>query len=921
MSALDLAGLASPSVLAEPARLYATLCDDTGKTGPWRFLAELPAGSAVFALAAPGAGFLLTGRASTIAPRLEPGMPDGIAIDLWYAALLSCPGIPHGDGEALPLEPGERRNLTGGARVTARQVVWLQSEAPVLRYRETDEPRCLLVLADQVTVEVAVDSAIVTYDSGSLAARSMSAAGAASEMPAALIAAALRTGDAAERKRRRDVPLLDEARASHALQELRDIAGFQAPAAAASLHVGQDALADALAIIGAVEDFDLRAPAADDRDAPLFERLERFADVSGFRFREIALDGDWWGEEGPPFLAVEAANGRPLAVVWRRQGWHAVDPASRAETRIDARMAAGLLPRGYMFYASLPERVTMGVLRRFALVGSRRDLARVLIATAAVTLAGLLTPVATGAILGIAVPDGRLSLLNDMLLLLLAAAIGTTGFQIALATALIRFRTTVNRRLQAAVWDRVIRLRTGFFRRYLVGDLAQRIVGIDTIRRLLSTLTVNSVIAGVFSLAGLAVMAAYDLALTGFALVYAIVVAVVLFVLGRAQMRLERNVTERRGAVTSLLVETLGGIAKLRIAAAELRAFSRWSHGFARQRINSAHAGRLAAFQTIAATCLPTLGALGVFAIAAGGEHPLDVASFAAFNSAFSQFTAAILSLAIALSNSIEVVPLFDRLRPVLEAKLEVESSRVDPGRLEGGLTVRNLAFRYDDDAPWVLQDVEFEVRPGENFAIVGGSGSGKSTLLRLLLGFEAPVRGGVFYDGKDLERLDLRMVRRQIGTVLETSRLVPGSVYDNIAGSAPLPRERVMEAARLAGLEADVAAMPMGLETLVMEGGAQLSGGQRQRLMIARALVRHPRLIFLDEATSALDNRTQAIVGQSIAAMNATRIVIAHRLSTVRDADRILVLDRGRIAEIGTYDELIERGGAFHRLAQRQLL
>jgi ABC-type bacteriocin/lantibiotic exporter with double-glycine peptidase domain len=220
-----------------------------------------------------------------------------------------------------------------------------------------------------------------------------------------------------------------------------------------------------------------------------------------------------------------------------------------------------------------------------------------------------------------------------------------------------------------------------------------------------------------------------------------------------------------------------------------------------------------------------------------------------------------------------------------------------------------------------VLRDVSLAVEPGELLSLVGRSGSGKSTLLRLLLGFEAPVRGGVFYDGKDLERLDLRLVRRQIGTVLETSRLVPGSVYDNIAGSAPMPRERVMEAARLAGLEADVAAMPMGLETLVMEGGAQLSGGQRQRLMIARALVRRPRLIFLDEATSALDNRTQAIVGQSIAAMNATRIVIAHRLSTVRDADRILVLDRGRIAEIGTYDELIERRGAFHRLAQRQLL
>ena len=671
----------------------------------------------------------------------------------------------------------------------------------------------------------------------------------------------------------------------------------------------------------AQEDFEVRAPVEDDRDASLFERLERFADATGFRFREIALDGEWWREEGPAFLAVGAATARPLGVVWRGRGWRAVDPTSRAETPIDARGAAALLPRGYMIYGALPERVTMSALRRFAMVGAGRDLARLLIAGALATLAGLLTPVATGVILGIAVPDGRMSLLQDMLVLLVAAAVGGLGFQIARAWALIRFSTTVNRRLQAAVWDRVMRLRTSFFRQYTVGDLAQRIVGLDEIRRLVSGLTVTSAIAGVFALAGLGVMAIYDLALTAFALAYAIVAAILLFVLGRIQMRLERIVYKRRGAVSGLMVEMLGGIAKLRIAAAELRAFSRWSHAFGQQRINSARSGRLAAFQTIAATCLPTLGTIGVFAIAAGREQPLDVASFAAFNSAFSQFTAAILSLAVALSGAIEALPLFARLRPVLEAKLEVEAGRSDPGRLGGQIAVRGLSFRYDDNGPWILEDVDFEVRPGESLAIVGESGSGKSTLLRLLLGFETPKLGGVFYDGKDLERLDLRLVRRQIGTVLDTSRLVPGSLYENIAGNAPLARDRVMEAARLAGLEADIAAMPMGLETFVLEGGSQLSGGQRQRVMIARALVRKPRLVFLDEATSALDNRTQAIVGQSVAAMNATRIVIAHRLSTIQHADRIIVLERGRIAEIGNYRELMERGGAFHRLAQRQLL
>ena len=218
-----------------------------------------------------------------------------------------------------------------------------------------------------------------------------------------------------------------------------------------------------------------------------------------------------------------------------------------------------------------------------------------------------------------------------------------------------------------------------------------------------------------------------------------------------------------------------------------------------------------------------------------------------------------------------------------------------------------------------MLENVNFEMRPGESVAIVGASGSGKSTVLRLLLGLETPTRGGVYYDGKDLEELDLRLVRRQIGTVLEASSLFPGSLYENIAGSAPLTREQVMEAVRLAGLEADVEAMPMGLDSSITESGSQISGGQRQRVMIARALVNRPRLLFFDEATSALDNRTQAIVAESVAKMNATRIVVAHRLSTVRDVDRIIVLEDGRVVETGTYDELIAKGGAFQRLAQRQ--
>jgi ABC-type bacteriocin/lantibiotic exporter with double-glycine peptidase domain len=480
--------------------------------------------------------------------------------------------------------------------------------------------------------------------------------------------------------------------------------------------------------------------------------------------------------------------------------------------------------------------------------------------------------------------------------------------------------TNIDLRLQAAVWDRVMRLETSFFRRFNVGDLAQRILGIDAIRRTLAGQILNGMIGGVFSLASLGVMLIYDARLTLFIAAYAVIFAAILFVLGREQMRLQRIVYERRGIVTGLLMEMIGGIAKLRVAAAELRAFARWSNAFADQRANDGRSGRIGVWLTVTASSLGILGFAGVLAIAGSGE-PIDVAAFGAFAVAYGQFITALINLTTSLNASIEVAPLVARIRPVFEAPLEVGEGRIDPGSLSGRVTVRNLSFRYSAEGPWTIDNIDFEAHPGESIAIVGASGSGKSALLRLLLGFETPARGGIYYDGKDLATLDLRLVRRQIGAVLETADLVPGSIFDNIAGRAPLARDQVMEAIRMAGLEADIAAMPMGLDSFVMEGGNELSGGQRQRVMIARALVKRPRLVFLDQATSALDNHTQAIVGTSLATLNATRIIVAHRLSTIRDADRILVLESGQIVQKGSYDELITADGPFRRLVERQLL
>jgi ATP-binding cassette subfamily C protein len=291
-----------------------------------------------------------------------------------------------------------------------------------------------------------------------------------------------------------------------------------------------------------------------------------------------------------------------------------------------------------------------------------------------------------------------------------------------------------------------------------------------------------------------------------------------------------------------------------------------------------------------------------------------------AFYAAFGSFVLAAQALAEASLGLLAIVPFYERLAPILTALPESDEGRGHPGRLRGGLSVSHVRFRYHADAPWVLDDVSFDVQPGEFVALVGASGSGKSTLLRLLLGFERPGSGAVRYDGQDLSALDARAVRRQIGVVLQESRLLPTDIFRNIVGNSSRTPQDAWEAAEMAGLGEDVRQMPMGLHTVVSEGGGTFSGGQRQRLLIARAIVNRPRLIFLDEATSALDNKTQAVVTQSMDRLDATRIVIAHRLSTVVNADRIIYLEGGQVREEGTYQELLAKGGLFAQLARRQM-
>jgi NHLM bacteriocin system ABC transporter ATP-binding protein len=415
----------------------------------------------------------------------------------------------------------------------------------------------------------------------------------------------------------------------------------------------------------------------------------------------------------------------------------------------------------------------------------------------------------------------------------------------------------------------------------------------------------------------------YSWQLALIAVVVALINIVVTIVSGILTLRQVRPLLERQGKLSGVVVQLINGVTKLRVAGAESRAFAYWGKEYRQQLSLILRTQGIEDNMAVINKILPaiTTAALFWFAITLlkQSQGGLSTGTFLAFNAAFGTFIGGVTSLSTTVIDVLQVLPLWKRAEPILSAIPEVDVNKSDPGRLVGKLTVDHVIFRYRDDGALTLDDVSIQADPGQFIALVGPSGSGKSTLFRLLLGFDTPESGSIYYDGQDLNGLNLRAVRRQLGVVLQNSRLMSAPLFENIASGALITVEEAWEAARMAGFAADIEAMPMGMHTIVSEGGTNLSGGQRQRLLIARSLVLKPKILLFDEATSALDNHTQAIVSQSLEQLKVTRIVIAHRLSTIRNADRIYVLDAGRIVQQGTFAELAEQEGLFAQLIARQ--
>ncbi|MEB3210909.1 MAG: NHLP bacteriocin export ABC transporter permease/ATPase subunit [Leptolyngbyaceae bacterium] len=606
---------------------------------------------------------------------------------------------------------------------------------------------------------------------------------------------------------------------------------------------------------------------------------------------------------------------------------HRLLNGTNGRVRVTAEVAQILEPVAYIFYRPLPDgKLSALDLLKFTFQGRRKDLVMLLITGIAATLMGMVVPQATAVLVDTAIPFGDGSLISQMGVGLLAAAFGGAAFQLAQAIATMRLETVSDTSLQAAVWDRLLKLRTTFFRQYSIGDLSSRVSGISAIRRTLSGTALQSIFSGFFALLNLGLLFYYSASLALLALGVALLVMGFTVVTGVMLVRRHKPLLAMEGELYGLIVQLVNGVPKLRIAGAEERAFAFWGQKYVQQLRLLLSTQQLEDAISVFNTVIPVLTTVALFWVASGlitssslGSG-LTTGSFLAFNVAYGTFIGGAASLSNSILDVLEIVPIWQRSLPILQAEPEVDNDKADPGRLTGRIKVDHATFRYREDGPLILDDVTIETNPGEFIALVGPSGSGKSTIFRLLLGFETPQSGTVYFDGQELSGLDISAVRRQLGVVLQNGRISAGTIFENIAGGALISIDEAWDAAERSGLAGDVRAMPMNLHTVVSEGGGNLSGGQRQRLVIARALVLKPKILLLDEATSALDNRTQAIVSESLDRMNVTRIVVAHRLSTIRNADRIYVLEAGRVVQSGSFDELSKQDGLFAQLIKRQL-
>ncbi len=658
-------------------------------------------------------------------------------------------------------------------------------------------------------------------------------------------------------------------------------------------------------------------------------QLYAIAQTSKVRVRKIILRGAWWKEENGHLLTFYKADKRPVALIQSTSNTYLLKDVSTGEAqKVNHDIAEQLEPISYMFFYGFNDTMTsVKKIAKFAFQGIKKDAKYLILAAFSGSLIGLLVPVLSGVMFDDVIPTADTSLHFEVFAIMLVLSLVTAGLQLVQGVLQLRVETKSSINMQAGVMDHLLRLPVTFYKRFSAGDLTNRALSINGIRQILSSTVMTAVLSGAFSFVNLVLLFYYESSLAWIGVALAVLAVVFISIIGWLKLKYDRQISDVQGDLQGFLFEFLSGISKIRITGGEKRVFALWADKFSKLKRLGFHSGSYQNFVEVFNRSYPLFTSILFFVFiyytvskATTASTMISVGAFMAFISAFNQFLRDCLKMSMALITSLNMITLYERVKPILEETPESSEQSADPGELVGDIEMNSVSFRYHEEQPLVLNDVSFKINRGEMVAFVGTSGSGKSTIMRLLLGFEAPENGSIYYDDDAFDSMNKDLVRRQIGVVLQHGALMSGSIYKNIVGNSELTLEDAWEAASMAGMEDDIKQMPMEMHTVISEGAGTFSGGQRQRLMIARAIVHKPRLLFMDEATSALDNRTQNIVSESLDKLQATRIVIAHRLSTVKNADRIYVLDKGSIVESGTYKELMEKNGVFTSLAKRQI-
>lgn len=659
--------------------------------------------------------------------------------------------------------------------------------------------------------------------------------------------------------------------------------------------------------------------------------LKRLIQKGNMQTRFITLPSEWYKKDIGVMIGYYGENKELAAFIPESPSSYKMVTFQQPKgVRITRKIAKKIGADAFACYAGFQSKKLniFDLLKFMFLQCWKADYYTVLFVSVFAGLIPLVTPVITETIFQDIIPILDRQGLTTVTQVMMVTAFTVSALSFVRSIAVVRISTKVQITSEAALWGRLMSLPAKFFRRFTVGELASRMNGFTMVKELVSGDFIGTLFSFVFSFWSIFLMCYYSFTLTFAAIAVWLVYFLIISIIYYQTLNIQRKLVASSNKTSGNVQQIFAGLAKFRVQGAEEQAYQLWSRDFGEQWKWNYKLRWMNNYTAIITTIQPFILTMILYYIAILGMKGADgqttsgigYPQFIAFSAAFTAFNASFGTAIGFITELFRVQPQIENLKPILDEIPENTGDKADATVLSGNIEVSHLSFAYEEGKD-VLQDISFKIMPGENIAIVGKSGCGKSTLVRLLLGFEQPKQGAIYYDGQDLSDVSLPSVRSQMGVVLQNGQLMTGDIFTNIVGTRLLSQKEAWEAAEAAGIAEDIAKMPMGMQTVISEGSSNISGGQRQRILIARALVNKPSILIFDEATSALDNRSQSIVTQSLEKLNATRIIVAHRLSTIRNCDRIIVMDSGRIVEVGTFDELVAQGGIFSELVKRQVV